>query len=470
MRVSHLKKLLIAGVGVLLFSACSITKNFKRPEVKTKHLYNQPVSLDSTTLADMPWQQVFTDPHLQNLIQEALDNNLNLQVSIQQIREAEANLYQSKMQLLPSLNAHANETHSELSDNASSFPGQSSSRDQFNASLSTSWEADIWGKLGSAKRADYANLLRSEAARRAVQTTLIADVANTYYNLMALDAKLRITRQTVQNRKKVVQTMQQLKQSSVVTGAAVVQSMANRYSAEVTIPDIKQRIQEQENVLSILLGRNPGPIQRGTLADESLPDTLEVGVPAQLLRNRPDVIASEYAFRSAFETTNNARTYFYPSLTITAEGGFSSLRLEDLLKPGSIFANIVGGLTQPIFDQGRNKAYLKASKARQKEALYRYKNTILNAGREVSNALSSYRNAEDKKELRTKELDALQKSVDYSQQLLKYGNANYTEVLTAQQNLLSAELSQINDQLQQLTSVVELYRALGGGWNKKLDK
>lgn len=471
MRSVKTRTLFIALASVFIISSCSVTKDFKKPDVETKQLYKHNVQLDSTTLADMPWQKLFSDPHLRDLIHEALDNNPDLQIAIQQIKEAEANLYQSKMSFIPSLSANGDVSYNEPSDNGSSFGGNGGAikaNEQYSLSLASSWEADIWGKLSSTKRAAYAQLLQSQAVRRAIQTTLIADVANSYYNLMALDAKLKITRQTVDNRKQDVETMKQLKESAHVTGAAVVQSMANRYSAEVTIPDLKQQIKEQENALSILLGRAPGTIERSTLSEQSIPDTLEVGVPAQLLRNRPDIIAAENAFRSAFETTNNARTYFYPSLTISAEGGFSSLDFNDLLQPGSIFANIIGGLTQPIFAQGRNKARLKTSKARQKEALIDYKNTIRNAGREVSDALNSYQHAEQKISLRKQQVDALQKSVEYSKDLLDYGNATYTDVLTSQQNLLAAQLSQVNDRLQQLTSVVSLYRSLGGGWKKSL--
>jgi NodT family efflux transporter outer membrane factor (OMF) lipoprotein len=284
---------------------------------------------------------------------------------------------------------------------------------------------------------------------------------------MALDAKLKITRQTVENRKEDVETMKQLKESSQVTGATVVQSMANRYSAEVTIPDLQQQIQEQENALSILLGRAPGNITRSGLAEQSIPDSLATGVPAQLLRNRPDIIAAENAFRAAFETTNNARTYFYPSLRISAEGGFSSLDINNLLKPGSIFANIIGGLTQPLFSQGRNKARLKIARAQQQAALIDYKNTIRSAGGEVSDALSSFQHARQKISLRKQQIDALQKSVEYSKDLLNYGSATYTDVLTSQQNLLAAQLGQVNDRLQELTSIVDLYRSLGGGWQNE---
>lgn len=459
--------LVAALILTVSLSSCIATKSYKKPDVEaeTETLYPfDQVEMDSTTLADMPWQKVFKDPQLQDLIEEALKNNLDLQDAIQQIRVAEANFYQGKMSLFPSLNLNGSAGYGELSDNANqaNIPGS----ERYTASLSSSWELDVWGKLTSAKKASYAALLQTEATRRAVQTRLIATVANAYYQLLALDRQLEITRQTVEIRRQDVETVKSLKESSVVTGVSVQQSIANRYAAEVTIPELNQQIIELENDLSILLGRTPGGIERGTLSNQETIDSLATGVPAQLLRNRPDILAAEYSFRSAFELTNNARAYFYPSFTLTAEGGFQSLSTQDLFQPGSVFYNIIGGLTQPLFNRGQNRARLKQSKAQQQQALLQLRSSILNAGREVSNALNQFQNAEQKMELRQQQLTALENAAEYSRQLLQYGEANYTEVLTAQQNLLSAQLSGVNDNLQQLTAGVNLYRALGGGWDK----
>ena len=221
--------------------------------------------------------------------------------------------------------------------------------------------------------------------------------------------------------------------------------------------------------MSVLLGREPGEIERTSLERQDPIDSLATGVPGQLLKNRPDVIAAEYNFRSAFELTNQARTYFYPSFTLTAEGGFRSLETGDLFMPGSIFYNLIGGLTQPVFSQGRNKARLEQSKARQQQVLLNLKQTTLEAGREVSNALSQYQNASRQLRLNRQQLEALQKAVDYSRELLQYGEATYAEVLTAQQNYLSVQIGHVNDRLQQLTAEVNLYRALGGGWSPEAD-
>ncbi len=466
-------KTVVFVVLAATLSSCMATKNYKKPDpaIETDQLYTiEQTELDSTTLADMPWEEIFEDPYLRDLIDEALQNNLNLQDAIQQIRIAEANYYRDKMGLFPSLEFGGSASYNEPSDNSVNFGGSQGggsvpASDQYAALLSSRWEVDIWGRLNSARKASLASLLQTEAARRTVQTTLIANVAASYYRLLALDRQLEIVRETVENRKKDVQTIKSLHEGAVVTKVSVEQSVANRYAAEVTIPELKQRITEQENALSILAGRTPGSIERGSLDKQQPIDTLATGVPAQLLRNRPDIIAAEYGFRSAFELTNHARTYFYPALTLTAEGGFRSLDTQNLFMPGSIFYNLIGGLTQPLFSQGQNKSRLEQSRARQQQALLEFRRTILEAGREVSNALSQYENAEQKMDLHEKQLQALENAVDYSRDLLQYGEANYAEVLTAQQNYLSVQINYINNRLQKLTAGVNLYRALGGGWN-----
>lgn len=474
MLVKNFSKAALALVSIAVFSSCLATKPYEAPEIKTEGLYPfENVRLDSVTLANMPWQKVFEDPQLQDLISEALKNNLDLREAIQQIRVAEANFYQGKMSLLPTLTAEGTASLIEQSDNSITFGGSAGNTavpayERYAVSLQSSWELDVWGKLTSAKRAAFAALLQTEALRRAVQTRLIADVAIAYYRLLALDRQLAITMQTVENRRKDVETVKSLKEGALVTGVSVQQSIASRYAAEVTIPVLRQQITELENALSILLGRAPGDIDRTRLAIQQPIDTLATGLPALLLRNRPDIIAAEYAFRSAFEQTNNARAYFYPSFRLTAEGGYQGLEVKDLFQPGSVFYNLIAGLTQPILENGQNKARLKRSRARQQQALLQLQNAVLNAGGEVSNALSQYKSAERRLELRARQLAALKKAVRYAQELLQYGESNYTEVLTAQQNLLSAQLANVDDKLAQLIAGVNLYRALGGGWDKEL--
>ncbi len=458
------KYFLYISILLLVVSfSCKVIKPYQSPETGKINLYRDQNTTDLISIASVPWQTYFADTVLKSLIKEGLDKNLNLKIAVQKIYEAQYQLNISKGALLPYINGNASASRAKQPI-VSLAPGTSDISNTYQLGISASWEADIWGQLNSAKRSAYANLLQTDAAKRAIQTQLIADIANNYYYLLALDQQLEITQLAVQYRIKDVETMKALKDGAIVTGASVVQSEANRYSAEVAIPDIKRNIRETENALCLLLGRNPGDIKRQKLSDEQIGLPIQIGVPAQLLKNRPDIQQAEYNFKAAFENTNLAHTYFYPSFTITAAGGFSNISLKDFFV-NSLFYNLAAGLTQPIFNQGINKSRLKTAEARQLEALYNYQQTILTAGQEVSNALYAYQTSKDKDEARAKQIEALTKSVQYTQELLKYSSAtNYIDVLTSEQSLLAARLNGINDKLQQLQATVNLYRALGGGW------
>ncbi|MDB4901097.1 MAG: hypothetical protein JWQ63_378 [Mucilaginibacter sp.] len=463
----HFKYFFLLFVCIGTFLSCKVTKRYQQPDANAINLYRDQNTTDTATIATIPWQIFFADTVLKALINEGLNQNLNLKIAIQKIVEAQASLRQSKAAFFPNVSGNASVGRSKQSLASLDFPPGTiinTVTTTYQLGISASWEVDIWGQLSSAKRVAFANLLQTDAAKRAIQTQLIADIANNYYALLALDKELEITSTAVQYRIKDVETMKALKEGAVVTSAAVVQSEANRYSAEVAIPDILRSIRETENALDLLLGRPPGPINRIKLDDEPQINTLQTGIPAQLLKNRPDVQQAEYNFRSAFENTNLARTYFYPQFTITASGGFSNLKLKDFFI-NSVFYNIAAGLTQPIFNQGINKARLKIAQAQQLEAMYNFQQIMLTAGGEVSNALYAYQTATDKDGARSRQISALAKSVDYTQQLLRFSSAtNYIDVLTSEQSLLAARLNGVNDRLQQLQAIVNLYRALGGGW------
>lgn len=440
-------------------ASCKVTQPYTTLKSVPDQLYRKDRSTDTANLATVPWQELFADPKLQALITEALHNSPDLKVAAARIRAAQANFKQSNLAYLPSLQANANADFTKPSD-LQNTPDQ-----VFQAYLGASWQADIWGRLKSSRRATLASLLQSDAYKRAVQTALIANIATNYFALMAYDAEMSITRATLENRKQDAVTMKALKDADVVTGAAVVQSTANRYSVEVTIPDIRQNIRRTENTLCSLVGRPPGSVERDSLSNESVPSRLATGVPVQLLANRPDVQEAEYQLRNAFEMVNVARTSFYPSLTITGEAGLYNQSIKSLFNASSFFANIVGGLTQPIFNNGLNKQRLAAAKAQQEEYAADFQKSLLNAGTEVSNALFQYQAVADKMAARIHQIEHLEKAVNYTKQLLKYSNkANYTDVLTSEQSLLAAQLSSINDRLEQLQAVVALYASLGGGW------
>ena len=251
----------------------------------------------------------------------------------------------------------------------------------------------------------------------------------------------------------------------VKTGADLVQSQASSYSVEVTLPDLRQGIYEMGNALSILIGRAPGSIERSVLAGQQIAAGLKAGIPAQLLANRPDVIQSEYQVRYAFEMVNVARSYFYPSLNITASGGLTGTDLSNLFDPATVFWNALGSLTQPVFNKESNQARLRSAKADRDEALETFRQPFLSACGEVANVMYNYQAAEEKVAIRLKQVEYIEKAVNYTNELLKYSSStNYTDVLTSENNLLAARSGSVSDKLQQLTAAVCLYESLGGGW------
>ncbi len=450
------------ALPVLMLASCDIVRPYRTPDIHPQNLFRNTTVMDTNSIANLGYNEIYTDPILQKLIAEGIARNPDLQIAYTRVQQAQAYYIQSGAAFLPTLNANASVTRSKFSD-AQSF-GIRESATQYQVGLSSSWEIDVWGKLRSNRRANLARFLQSEAAARAVQTSIVSSIATFYFTLLALDQQLLITQQTVINWDTTVQTMKALKEAARVTEAAVVQSEAQRYAAEVTLPDIKQQIRQTENALSIVLGNAPAAIDRGSLQQQQTLTVLQTGVPSQLLANRPDVQAAELNFRNAFELSNVARTYFYPSLAITGSAALSSFDFSTLFNPTSIAASIGAGLTQPIFNQRANRTRLIVSQAQQQEALINFQNTLLIAGQEVSDALSLFQTSQEKVTIRTNQILALQRSVDYSLELLRNGFANYTEVITARQSLLQAQLGQVNDRLQQLQATVNLYRSLGGGW------
>jgi len=460
-------KFIFISIIVLLLQSCFVAKNYERPEldVETEKLFRtENISADSTSLADISWEEFFLDETLKIHIREALDNNQDIRIALQQIVAAEAYLKQGKAGYFPTLSATARVTHQQLASNSQFGSFFDGGIQQYELLGNLSWEADIWGKIRSNKRAFEAQYLQTVAAHQAVKTNLIANVATMYYTLLALDEQLKITQKTIENRKKTIETTTALKESGNVTSVGVKQTEAQLYTAQAIEVDLKMNIAIMENAFSILLGKAPQFIERSSLEDQQISSSLETGVPALLLRNRPDVIEAEFDLISAFELTNVARTNFYPSLTITGSGGLQSIDFAQWFDTGSLFANIVGGLTQPIFNGRRIRTQYEVAQSEQEQAVLNFEKALLNAGREVSDALYSYHANSEKTEIRQKEFEAYNQAREDSELLLENGFANYLEVLTAQEQTLNTELNLINSQLDQLTSIVELYTALGGGW------
>lgn len=459
-------KALLVILMAFTLQSCFVAKDYERPQViETQNLYRTDhLPTDSISMADVSWKTLFTDSHLNQYIEEGLENNIDIRVALQQIIAAEAYYKQGKAGYLPSLNAKASITHQELARNSQFGSFFNGSLDQYELAGSLSWEADIWGKIRSNKRASQANYLKTVAAHQAVKTQLVSSIAATYYQLLALDAQLVITKKTIENRESGVETIQALKDAGQVNQVAVDQNIAQYNNARALQVDLEAAIFRTENTLSILLGKAPQHFERSGLDVQAINSDLRLGVPVTLLRNRPDVMAAEYGLIESFELTNVARSNFYPSLTLTGSGGFQSLELDKLISTNSLFANLVGGLAQPIFNQRRIKTQHEVAIAQQEQALLNFKRSILVAGNEVSNALYAYTAETKKFEFRQNEVEALRNAERNSEELLINGYANYLDLLTARQSELSAELNVIDSKLQQLLSVVNLYEALGGGW------
>lgn len=453
---------LTASIGL---TSCQVVNKYKSPEVDTQDLYGNNVSTDTTTIANLSWREYFQDPLLQALIEEGLEKNYDLQIAYTKIQQAEANLGMARAAYFPSVALVGQVNQSRNSNGNRGRNSLGYHTETYTLGVSTSWELDVWGKLNRQSRASYAQFLASEAYRDLIQTSLIANIATSYYSLVALDEQLRVTKETVGLLTESAETMEALKEAGLLTGAAVEQSKALLYGTQVSIPSLEIQIKQLENSLCVLLGRKPEEITRNSLNKQGVPSSLAYGVPAQMLARRPDVRQAELGFRSAFELTNVAQASFYPSISLTTGllGYASQNTLAQFFKPENLFANIIGGLTQPIFAKKQLITQLKVAKAQQQEALLTFEKTVLGAGSEVSNILYTYQASLSKDATRSKQIGSLGTAVYYTQELLKAGEANYTEVLTAEQNLLQAQLGQVSDKLEQLQATVNLYKALGGG-------
>lgn len=458
---------LLITFSVFTLQSCFVAKEYTRPEnIVDSDLYRtDQLPQDSLSFAEVSWKEVFKDPVLQGYIAQGLENNMDIRMAIKQIEIAEAYVKQGKAAYFPTLNGQARATHQEFS-NSSQFGGQVSSADQFEVSGALSWEADIWGKIRSSKRASEASYLQTVAAHHAVKSRLVANIASIYYQLMALDEQIRVTEETIRTRTEGLETTIALKEAGNVTEVGVKQTEAQLYNAQSILVDLHNQMRILENTFSILLGSHPDEVNRGKIDEQVIDIPLRTGVPSQLLRNRPDVIAAEYGLIQAFELTNVARSNFYPALTLNASGGFQALEIEKLFDTGSLFATVVGGLTQPVFNQRRIKTQYEVSQAQQEQALLNFQNTLLRAGKEVSDALYTIEAAEEKITIKEKESRAYQLASEYSQELLNNGFANYLEVLTAQERALASSLDMIAAQNNRLQAIIDLYEALGGGWKE----
>ena len=441
---------IFVAIVFLSLTGCGIYREYERAEMQfVDSLYRRmSPRAEGFSTGNISWEAMFTDPLLQEWIETGLNYNTDLHVARLKVQEAQASLLAARWALLPGADFNAQ----------GGLPGQ------FSASLGASWQTDIFGGLRNAKRRAQAALEQSEAYKQAVQTELVATIANSYYTLLMLDEQLSISTRTMTTWEESIRTLEALKRAGKTNEAAVLQAKANKLSVEANILTLEKEILAVENSLCALVGIVPMQITRSTLADQELPQTLSAGVPAELLSRRPDVRQAELALAQAFYNVNSARASFYPNLTLSGTLGWTTGNGNIVLDPGSLIANLIASLSQPVFGRGVNKARLQAAQAQYEQAGYLFRQSLLDAGVEVNNALTLWQTAKKRVELGKKQIISLQAAVWNTQLLMKHGNADYLEVLTAQKNLLQAELTEASDRLDEIKSVINLYRALGGGY------
>lgn len=451
-----MKKIIVLTTATALLSSCGIYTKYQPAETTPDNLYGEEVAVDDTTnFGNVNWRELFTDPQLQALIEQGLQNNTDLRSAQLQIEEAEAALMSAKLAFLPSFALSPQGTISSFDDGKATKT--------YTLPVTASWELDIFGRLRNAKQQAKALYAQSKDYQQAVRTQLIAGIANVYYTLLMLDEQLAISQQTEDAWKETVASTRALMDAGLANEAATSQMEAAYYSVQTSILDLKEQINQVENSLALLLAETPRRYERGKLADQRLPEDVAVGVPMQMLSNRPDVRAAERSLEQAFYATNQARAAFYPSIVLSGSAGWTNSAGSMIVNPGKFLASAVGSLTQPLFNKGQIMAQYRIAKAQQEEASLSFQQALLNAGSEVNDALVACQTSKAKTLLFEKQIQSLEKALESTSLLMEHGTTTYLEVLTARQSLLSAQLSQTANRFTEIQSVINLYQALGGG-------
>ena len=455
------KVLLFAAAGISLAS-CGLYNKYERPEVNTQGLVRDPVSLtdtlavaDTTSFGNLPWRTVFTDPQLQTLIQQGLDKNADLLNAALNVKMLQAQLAVAKLAFLPNITLSPQGT-------LSSFDGSKTSK-TYQLPVTASWSVDLFGNLRSVKRNAQMQLLASKDYQTAVKTNVISGIANLYYTLLMLDRQQEILDEMASLTKETWDMMALQMKFGRARSTSVQSPEASYYSVLAQSADMKRQIREMENSLSLLIGQPGQQIPRGKLYDQMLPTEFSTGVSLQLLSNRPDVHAAEMKLASCFHNVQTARSRFYPSIRISGTGAFTNSAGAAVINPGKWLLSAVGSLTQPIFANGQLIAGLKVAKAQQEQAFNDWQNLVFKAGNEVSNALVSYNTYAERSQLDSKQTELYRKNVEDTRQLYMSSGSSYLEVISAQANLLNAEISKVTDDFYKMQAVVSLYSALGGG-------
>ena len=456
------RKLLVILSATALLSSCGLYNKYERPEVNTQGLVRDPLSdkdtlvaADTANFGNMPWKEVFTDPQLQQLIQQGLDHNTDLLNAALNVKMMQAQLMTAKLAFIPAISFSPSGT-------LSSWNNQTPSK-IYSLPIQASWSIDLFGNLLSVKRSAQMQLLAMKDYQTMVKTNIISGIANVYYTLLMLDKQQQIVDEMVGLTEETWNVMKLQKELGRARSTSVQSAEASHYMVKAQAADLKRQIKETENALCLLLGQPGQKIERGNLESQSLPTTLSAGVPLQLLNNRADVHYAEMQLAACYHDVQTARSRFYPSITISGSGAFTNSGGMGIVNPGKWLLSAVGSLTQPIFMNGRLVAGLKVAKAQQEQAYNTWQNAILKAGNEVSNALVAYNTSAEKAELEAKQVALYTQTVTDTRQLYTSSGASYLEVISAQSNLLNAQLSKVADEFYKMQAVVSLYSALGGG-------
>ncbi|PKB15187.1 TolC family protein [Flavobacterium sp. 5] len=468
----YITKTVIITILITTIISCTVSKDIETPkDAFPENFRNASVSKDTTSIGDLEWKNFFTEKDMIQLIDSAVVRNNDLQIATKNIEIAQYRFTQSKWNNVPQANLLVTASTSNPSDN--SFTGRSLNQalgqnhiEDYSAGVSLSWEADIWGKIKNQKKGAFANYLQSEEVKKALQTTVVANVSKGYYNLLMLDAQLEIAKKNVQLIDSTTTIIKLKFDAGQVTSLAIQQSEAQKLNAAQLVPLLEQNISIQENALSVLTGSFPDSKKRSiVLSDIDVKNNAAVGIPSSIVSRRPDVKSAELALKTANANVGITKADLYPALKITAQGGLNSFESSNWFTiPASLFGTALGGLTQPLLNNKKLKTQYNIAVAEREKAVINFRQSVLVAVTEVSNALVTVEKLEQQQFFLQERVKTLNQAIKNSKMLFKNGMAEYLEVLSAQANLLQSELELADIKRQQLSANTELYRALGGGW------
>lgn len=469
--MTKIKNSVVFIMLLVVLAACNVSKDIEKPAAQLPTGFRNAATEDKSSIADIQWKRFFTGASLQKLIDKAIRKNYDMQLAVKNIEASQLLLKQTKSAYLPDAGLQVAVNSNRPSDNslnglsAKSFLGTTHVED-YSANVALSWEADIWGKIKNQKASALAAYLQTEEAKKAIQTNIVADVSQGFYNLLMLDAQLAIAKKNIALNDSTLRIIRFQYDAGQVTALAIQQAEAQQQTAAALVPQLEQNIAIQENALSILAGELPDSIQRNVLLSQvNIGDSLSTGVPSEMVSRRPDVKSNELALNIANAQVGIAKANMYPSLSITAGGGLNSFRTSNWFNvPASLFGVVAGSIAQPLLQKKQLTTAYELAKVNREKTVIEFRQSVLNAVGEVTDALVRIEKIQTEKSIAIQRVSTLQKAILNADMLFKTGMANYLEVITAQSNLLQSELELASITREQLSAKVELYRSLGGGW------